>query len=102
MSIKYLFCVKVVLLDYFDISVVIMMFSSFWICCILLMSFHISDEFVMYRFKRIYCSSSGIYVKVLFCYVKSYPKRISTMNIGIEVVKTSNDLKVSLFVCFNS
>lgn len=54
----------------------------------------ISNGLFIMKFKKVQCTSSKIHTQVLFCFIKTFKKRFSTMNIGVEVKKTSKELEV--------
>lgn len=51
-------------------------------------------EFI-YRFKQIQCAASGKSVKFLFCYPRTYDRKIFTLNIGIELLRSMDAMMVS-------
>lgn len=51
-------------------------------------------EFI-YRFKQIQCAASGKSAKFLFCYPRTYDRKIFTLNIGIELLRSMDGMMVS-------
>lgn len=61
-------------------------------------SIHFCIPIILDRFKACTCQSSGKSLKWLYCYVKTYKKKISTLNSSIEKIrKLDDDFKVFIW-----
>lgn len=62
---------------------------------ILITLVRISQSEFIYRFTQIHCTSTGKSVKFLFCYPKTYDRKVFTVNIGIDVLRAMDTIMVS-------
>lgn len=64
---------------------------------ILFILVRISQQEFIYRFTHIQCSSTGKSVKFLFCYPRTYDRKVFTVNIGIKILRPMDSMKVNFF-----
>lgn len=65
-------------------------------------NFGLSNEVSIVRFREIHCSSSRKSVDVLFCYVKTFARRMFTLNIGVRVKSNMSVIMVRYHIFFIS
>lgn len=71
---------------------------------LLIFTVHLTNQATIIRFRTVHCESSGKSLKVIFCFIKTFSRKIFTLNIGLEAVRNMTSIMVNfdLFILFSS